>query len=281
MGSAVNRIMQSAATGTGNGITIDVTELGTLVFQLSGTFVGTVTFEATVDNVNWVAVQVKNRNTGKLSTTATAPGLYSLSIAGLNVARARVSAYTSGNVTVHGYATPFVAEQDVSGVDPTTFARTTIDYPHSEIHNENHYYLEGFTTLALNAHLYVKLVTPNTGKWGHFTWDIESSGILTTYLYEAVSGGMAGGAGVTPLNNNRNSTNTSGLTITSGVAVATDLGTTVSQAKWGSRQIGGGQKRESEIVLKQNAIYLRDFLSGENSNIVSFRASWYEHTNRV
>ena len=281
MSSAVDRIMQSAAVATGNGTAIDVTELSTLTMQVSGTFVGTVTFEATVDDTNWIAVQVKNRNSGKLSTTATGVGLYSLSVSGLQKVRARVSAWTSGNITVHGFGTSQAAEHDVSGVDAVTFARTTIDYPHHEIHGGDHYYMEGFTTLALNAHLYVKLVTPNTAKWSHFLWEIQSSGILTTYLYEGVSGGMAGGTGVTPLNNDRNSTNASGLTITSGVAVATDLGTTVSSAKWGTRQTGSSQKRDDEIILKQNKTYLRDFLSGENSNVVSFKASWYEHTNRV
>ena len=163
-------------------------------------------------------------------------------------------------------------------VDAVTNAINVIDYPHHEIHGGSHYYIEGFATLDLNDNLYVKLVTPDTTKWGHFLWSIESSGILTTYLYEAVSGGMTGGAGVTPLNNNRNSINTSGLTITSGVTVATDLGTTVSQAKWGSRSAGGGQDREDEIILKQNTIYLRAFTSGVNANIVNFKANWYEHT---
>jgi len=154
----------------------------------------------------------------------------------------------------------------------------TIDFPHFEIHEGDHYYIEGFATLALDANMYVKLVTPDNTKWAHFTWDIQSTGILTAYLYEGVSGGMADGNSVTPLNSNRNSTNTSGIVITSGVTVATDLGLTVSQCSWGSRQSTGGQSREDELILKQDTIYLRHFLSGVNGNVVCFRATWYEHT---
>jgi len=32
-----------------------------------------------------------------------------------------------------------------------------------------------------------------------------------------------------------------------------------------------------ELVLKQNTVYCRTFLSGSSSNYVNFRASWYEH----
>lgn len=169
----------------------------------------------------------------------------------------------------------------IARVDASTHTLQIIDYPHHEIHSGSHYYIEGFAALELNDNLYVKLVTPDTTKWAHFLWMIESSGILTTYLYEAVSGGMAGGSAVTPLNNNRNSANTSGLTITSGVTVATSLGTTISQAKWGSRSGGGGQDREDEIILKQNTTYLRAFTSGVNGNVVSFKASWYEHADKT
>ncbi len=170
-------------------------------------------------------------------------------------------------------------------VDTATGALEVIDYAHHEVHSGSHYFIEGFTTLGEAETLYVKLVTPDTGKWAHLTWEISSNGILEAYLYEGVSGGMAGGSGVTPINNNRNSTKTSGLTVTNGVAVASDLGTTISQTKMGGTgfktNIGGSTIRTNEIILKQNTTYLRKFLSGSADNIVSFRASWYEHQNKV
>ncbi len=164
--------------------------------------------------------------------------------------------------------------------DDVTHAIESIDYAHHEIHSGSHFFIEGYATLDSGDDLYVKLVTPDTAKWAHFVWEISSSAILTTELYEDASGGMTGGATVTPLNNNRNSSKSSVLTITSGVTAPTDTGTTISQSKWGSRRAGGTISREDELILKQNTTYCRKFLSGTNGNIVCFKAHWYEHTNK-
>lgn len=166
------------------------------------------------------------------------------------------------------------------GMDDVTWAMYTVDYAHHEIHAGSHYYVEGVATLASSAILRVRLITPNTTKWAHFLWTISSSNILNTQLYEDASGGMAGGTNVTPLNNNRNSSNTSGMVITSGVGVATDNGKLISQASWSVRNVGGEQTRDDELILKQNTTYLRVFTSGANDNVVNFKASWYEHTSK-
>ena len=92
-------------------------------------------------------------------------------------------------------------------------------------------------------------------------------------------GSMTGGVGATPINNNRNSANTSALVITQGVTACTG-GTIISQESFGSKAGGGSVSRDDEIILKQNATYCRTFLSGTASNIISFKASWYEHTGR-
>ena len=169
-------------------------------------------------------------------------------------------------------------------LDASTHALMTIDYAHHEIHGGSHYYITGHTTLNTDGVLRVKLVPPDTGKYAHFQWSISSSGICQASLYEGASGGMAGGSGVTPVNSNRNSSNTSGLVITSGVAAADTPGTLIDDAKWGAAgfksTIGGGASRDDEIMLKRNTTYLRVFTSGADDNIIQFRASWYEHTDR-
>jgi len=61
-----------------------------------------VTFEGTVDGVNWVATAVLPPVAGgsrALATTETAPGIYQMNVAGFTQVSARVSAYTSGTVT--------------------------------------------------------------------------------------------------------------------------------------------------------------------------------------
>lgn len=190
----------------------------------------------------------------------------------------RASVDSSGNLSI--LLSGISYESGKSGIDAVTETLQIIKYEHHEIHEGNHYYLEGCTTLDSGNELRVKLVTPDTTKWSHFVWQIQSSNILTTEFYEGASGGMTGGSAVTPINNNRNSVNTSGLTITSGVTTATSDGTLISEACWGSRQAGGSISRSDELILKQNETYLRKFISGANSNLVSFKASWYEHTNK-
>lgn len=167
-------------------------------------------------------------------------------------------------------------------LDAVTSSWQTVSYPHHKIHDGSHFYIEGHVELDDTETLYVKLVTPDTTKWAHFTWDISSSGICATTFDEDATGGMTGGAGITPLNNDRNSATASGLVITRGVTIAGGYITRISNAKWGAggkfAASGGGQSRENEIILKQDAVYLRTFTSGADDNIIQFRASWYEHT---
>ncbi len=74
------------------------------------------------------------------------------------------------------------------------------------------------------------------------------------------------------------------MVITSGVTVATSLGLDLSDTSVGGEgfkaDVGGESGREDEIILKQDTVYCRTFISGANDNIIQFKASWYEHTNR-
>lgn len=166
--------------------------------------------------------------------------------------------------------------------DDMTDVLNIIDYPHHEVHDGNHYYIEGFIELSTGEKYFVKLETPDTEKWSHFKWEIVSVGVLTTTLDETASEGMAGGSDITPLNNNRNSDNESGMTITGDTSSCTSYVTRISNQKFGvasnpTKATGGGESREDEIILKQGTVYCRSFTSGSDNNIINFKASWYEH----
>lgn len=109
-GGEYDRIpMQVGATGTGNGTPAFCTNLTggaktALTVQITGLNGDTITFEATIDGTNWVAVQATNLTTGSIATTATANGLYRLTVLGLNQVRARVSTYGAGTIMVTGNA---------------------------------------------------------------------------------------------------------------------------------------------------------------------------------
>ena len=109
--------LHSASTGNGNGTVIDAAGFSAVGVQVTGTFVGTVHFEGTVDGSNWVAVQGANLNDGSVATSATAAGLFSIPLAGLSHFRARV-AWTSGtSVTVDAEATIVPAGLTLADID--------------------------------------------------------------------------------------------------------------------------------------------------------------------
>ncbi len=111
------QILQNAATATGDGTAFVCEGLAFATFQITGTFVATITFEATIDLTNWVAVQAKNENDGSVATTATAAGLYSFHIAGYRRARARVT-WTSGtSITVTAKGTELAPGVSMADVD--------------------------------------------------------------------------------------------------------------------------------------------------------------------
>lgn len=91
------RILQSAAAATGNGTVIDARDYDSVVVQITGTFVGTVTWESSTDATTWAGLDATLQSSGVAAATATAVGIYRLP--GGTFLRARISAYTSGSIT--------------------------------------------------------------------------------------------------------------------------------------------------------------------------------------
>lgn len=79
-------------------ITLNVRGLAAVALQLLGTWVGTVSFEATVDGDTWVAINMFPPDSTTAATTATANGVFLGHCAGLEAVRARFSTRTSGTV---------------------------------------------------------------------------------------------------------------------------------------------------------------------------------------
>ncbi|MCK9328752.1 MAG: hypothetical protein M0Q94_02630 [Candidatus Cloacimonetes bacterium] len=96
--------MQNGAVAIGNGISLDVSGMGTAICQVSGTFVGIITFEASLDNVIFNSIDAQDINGGLISPSVTSAGFYKIPCGGVKYIRARISAYTSGSITVNGYA---------------------------------------------------------------------------------------------------------------------------------------------------------------------------------
>lgn len=117
--------LQNAATGTGNGNTIETIGHSILAFQVTISASATVTYEGTVDGTTFVSIEAINKATGAKAATATASGVYVADCAGLLRARARVSTFGSGTITVTALAAPIptgimTADIDASGATINT-----------------------------------------------------------------------------------------------------------------------------------------------------------------
>jgi hypothetical protein len=110
-GDFAKKVLQSAAVATGNGTVVYPTSISDgaytcLTLQVEGITTATITWEATIDGTNWVAIEATNlASSATPATTATADGIYRVVVAGLMQFRARISAWTTGATTVTGVMT--------------------------------------------------------------------------------------------------------------------------------------------------------------------------------
>ena len=150
-----------------------------------------------------------------------------------------------------------------------------IDTAHHKAHEGDHYFIHGYTTLDTDDTVEFVVTTPDSSTHAHMLFDLQSEKTLTVEFYEGTSG-VEGGTTATPQNNNRNSSNTSMLSIKKDPTSIGDDGSLIGSYKWGSRKLGGDVSRDQEIILKADETYLWRFTSGEDSNNVWWRGSWYE-----
>ena len=167
-------------------------------------------------------------------------------------------------------------------VDGSTHSLQVVDYEHHEIHSGSHYFWEDAEEIANGASFLTVMVTPDSTKWIHFFMEATSEGETDYKLYEGIST-SSDGTGVNTYNSNRNSGNTSGMTISTGPSDAeVSAGSLITHDIIGSGKKAGGTSRDSnEIILKQNTKYLWliDNTSGAANN-VSWVFEWYEHTDK-
>ena len=96
--------LQDAAAALADGTSLNVSGMGTAHIAVTGTFVGTVTFETQDASGAWVAFPVQTLGSTKLQTSTTTTGVFRAGVGGFSTIRARVSAYTSGAITVTAFA---------------------------------------------------------------------------------------------------------------------------------------------------------------------------------
>lgn len=97
---------ESATLGVAEAaLTLGTADADSVALQVTGTFTGTITFEASVDGTNYAALAVKASSqtaAATLVTTTTGVGVFTVNTQGLPHVRARMSAYTDGSAVVSG-----------------------------------------------------------------------------------------------------------------------------------------------------------------------------------
>ena len=90
----------AVATGASTPLAVDGAIGSATVMEVVIANTATVTFQGTIDGVNWYSVQSERLDNGDFSATTTTSALYRIEDTGQNAVRANVTAWTSGAVTV-------------------------------------------------------------------------------------------------------------------------------------------------------------------------------------
>ncbi len=103
--AATRTQMHTARAEVHSGTIMSVDDKGAAGITVTGTFVGTISFEGSADGgTTWSAKSCNRLATPGGSTTTTSTGQFLCDVAGLSHFRAPISAYTSGSITVTGTA---------------------------------------------------------------------------------------------------------------------------------------------------------------------------------
>ena len=113
-------------TAADGAVRLSMPAVGSVAFQITGTFSATITFEASVNGTDFVAVPATNLNSGAKATTTTATGIYIVHAPGARYIRARVSAYTSGTAVVFGNASLAPLQSGALGTGTGTTSDTEL-----------------------------------------------------------------------------------------------------------------------------------------------------------
>lgn len=93
------------ATGAGKSLECIQELVGTyavVTCQVTGLSGDTITWQASKDGTNWYSVRFTNLGTDVAATTATADGIYRMTVLGIEYVRPNVTAYSAGTITVLG-----------------------------------------------------------------------------------------------------------------------------------------------------------------------------------
>ena len=170
-------------------------------------------------------------------------------------------------------------------LDESTRSIIVIDQSHHNLITGN-YFRSGMNfTLSDSQVATFGLTSPACTKQIHITWSIDASSDGTFTLIEDVTS-FAGGATVTPLNQNRISTETSLATCISGMSGA-DLitptgGTTILNAVlYAGKKLSVNRNAGEGFIFKTGTNYLFRYTNGTSANVIQLACEWHCHGPKI
>lgn len=154
-----------------------------------------------------------------------------------------------------------------------------LENAHHEIHDGNHYHVSGFESKNDTQTIIFGMSIP-VDTYPHFIRQIRGTSQLEVALYE--DSGYTGGSSVTPINSNRNSSNTPGMVLTKDPTIVTSGSLIASESSGlagenpAKSDIQASASRETEFILKDDSKYLLIITSRDASNVISYEINWYE-----
>jgi len=173
----------------------------------------------------------------------------------------------------------------VSGpeIDAIALGAVSIDTIHDRIHSGLNFLISDRATpvdIATPKRYLIK--TPNTSLRAHLVFNIHTEPGSRVQFFEGTTV-TANGAVLTPQNNNRNSTNTSQISVFANPTVTGD-GTSLFDKEAGTAALGATRgvglelSHVDEFILKQNTNYEIKITSLSNNTVASTQIDWYEVT---
>lgn len=166
-------------------------------------------------------------------------------------------------------------------IDAATHALETIEYEHHEIHSGSSFTVSYSADIGNGANLDIAVITPDTTKYAHLTYEFDVEAESDFKIYEAAT--LTAGTAIAAYNRNRNSLTAATTSVTHTPTSITTGTTIIRDFHIGSgRTWGGGDRAQHEFILKRNTKYLIRLTNATaNNNYMAIKLDWYEHTDKT
>jgi len=171
-------------------------------------------------------------------------------------------------------------------IDASTHGINTVDYAHHEVHAGRGYRAGFAFNLANGNTASFACTTPAVGgREMHLTIELHMTSNGTFTWYEDCTS-YSGGTVITPMQHNRNSSNTSDLTdvqrgATGSSPITRTGGTGILSVDFAvARDVNPSRKNGNEFIVKSGSKNVMEYVNGVNANFVQLILEWYEHTPR-